>query len=197
MESTTQLVNETFVFVMLFIACTVTYAVLSHRRDEDGPTNGRRLLDVLAARYLIPSSDADAAVREVVRVPVTEPPANQYDDAPEFDITQPLAQEQLIRLLCYQIDEKTGKLYSANKIADFIGGTRADVLAVVREERSGEKPQPYQAEPVTPRKLEFARTLPDGKVVRVDQWGVEWVQQENQLIPVDMYIAHFLTPQAA
>lgn len=198
MESTTQLINETFVFVLLFASVVSLYAYLTHRQEEDGPTNSQRIRAALAARYLTSSGEAPE-VREVIHVPVAEPAPNQYDTHPAFDITQSLDQDALIRLLCYQIDERTGKLYSANKIADFIGGTRADVLAVVRDERSSEISQPYQSEPVRTIYSRDDKVVGyvDNRPIKQAANGEEYVMIRNQYIPRGLYVAGDLELQPA
>lgn len=182
-------VNETFLAAVYFIAFWVVVGLLWYRAEEHGPTNARRLWDWLAARYLaVPDAQDDTDLLSSDTRPGTENAGSTRPEpvcAPPIPVTERDVIAALARL---RGDDGTYR-YSANEITKFIKLSRNDVLAIIRPERDGssEIPDTYQAEPVTPRRLEFARTLDNGVVVRVDQWGNEFVQVGNQTIPLDLY----------
>lgn len=90
------------------------------------------------------SSRDDATADEPVRI-VAEPPdtnavrtstsggQEKAGDAPI--ISHNMSGVELIAVLSVQKDERGGYRFSANKIADFIGGTRADVLSEIKSIR--------------------------------------------------------------
>lgn len=59
-------------------------------------------------------------------------------------ISHKMSDVDLIAVLTVQKDERGGYRFSANKIADFVGGTRADVLAQIRVIREPSPPVQYQ-----------------------------------------------------
>jgi hypothetical protein len=109
-------------------------------------------VDVPGEEWHITSSRVGGEAREPVRASA-EPPDTAaartsstgaiVPPVPAPSISHKMSDAELIVLLSVQKGD-AGYRYSANKIADFVGGTRADVLAQIRAVREGPPAEPYR-----------------------------------------------------
>lgn len=94
---------------------------------------------------IIMSRVVSVVAPEPVRTSAEPPDTNAVrtstleDDRTTFEppiISHKMTDVELIAVLTVQKDERGGYRFSANKIADFVGGTRADVLAEIKAIRN-------------------------------------------------------------
>lgn len=102
---------------------------------------------------LIMSRVTSVVAIEPVRIAAEPPDTNAMrTSTPEDDrttleppiISHKMTDVELIAVLTVQKDERGSYRFSANKIADFVGGTRADVLAEIKAIRNPSLPAQYQ-----------------------------------------------------
>lgn len=109
-----------------YLGSEMAPGVMSNDEDEE-PRTSTEPAEPAVVRS---GTDAERTSRTTESVPATEPARHNYSRA------------ELLILLAVQKDGEGKYLYSANKVADFVGGTRADSLNMISQVRGTKKEQP-------------------------------------------------------
>jgi hypothetical protein len=153
-ENVLLIVGSLIVFLML-----VAFSMVLHANWDRVVYILTPLLSSLRHDY-VQRSQAVREVNQNARVPDTDAIV-PVSVPPRTSSTEPVPnRETLIRIAALTVNEDGSYTYSANKIAEFIGGARGATLEAIRAARGTPEPtanDPYQFEKTGPRET-YQRT---------------------------------------